>query len=211
MSQRERGRVCAEALAFALAMSWFAAFAHRRPLAAAGGLMVAAAAVVHFAVVSRRVTQVIGLGRPGLAAGAASAFALTLGVALGALYRSHLGKSLLPARFMPFAATAVAIGAAEELFYRGYVQGRLSVLGAPAAVVLAALAHAAYKTTLFALPPPGHEVNVVFLPVATFLGGIVFGGMRALSSSILPPLIAHVCFDLVAYGDLASAPWWGWS
>jgi len=83
--------------------------------------------------------------------------------------------------------------------------------GLAVATVAAAAAHAAYKSALFVLPPPGREVDVVFLAVVTFLGGIVFGGMRAVSGSVVPPLVAHACFDLVVYGNLASAPWWVWS
>lgn len=75
----------------------------------------------------------------------------------------------------------------------------------------AALLHTAYKTSLFALPPAGVETDLVFIAVCTLAGGIVFGALRQLSGSVLAPLSAHILFDLVAYSEFASAPWWVWT
>ncbi len=38
--------------------------------------------------------------------------------------------------------------------------------------------------------------------------GIVFGLMKEAFGSVLFPVLAYATFDVVAYGDLTSAPWW---
>jgi len=78
------------------------------------------------------------------------------------------------------------------------------------AVMLAAAAHTAYKAALFAFPPEGVVIDLEFLAVWTLIGGVVFGALRELSGSVLPPLAAHVVFDIVVYGGSVQAPWWVW-
>src|SRR4030042_766767 len=59
-----------------------------------------------------------------------------VGVGLGAYDRFSLGMTLLPGPALhPFALAACGIAAAEELLFRGWMQGRLRVLGRPAAVL----------------------------------------------------------------------------
>jgi membrane protease YdiL (CAAX protease family) len=118
--------------------------------------------------------------------------------------------SPVPAPLQWFAVVAVLIGAAEELLYRGYVQGQLAPLGWPAAVALAAAGHTLYKCGLFAFPPEGVAVNFTILAAATFLGGMAFGVLRQFSGGVIAPVLAHATFDLIVYGDHAQSPWWVW-
>jgi membrane protease YdiL (CAAX protease family) len=135
-----------------------------------------------------------------------------VGVGLGTCYRFFNGMTLLPGpALQPFAIAACGIGAAEELVYRGWMQGRLRVLGRPAAVLIAAAAHTAYKTALFALPPSHVSVDFLYLVVLTFTGGALFGLSRELSRSVYPAVAAHVAFDLIVYGAAVQAPWWVWA
>jgi membrane protease YdiL (CAAX protease family) len=135
-----------------------------------------------------------------------------VGVGLGAYYRFSFGMTLLPGpALQPFALAACGIGAAEELVYRGWMQGRLRVLGRLAAVLISTAAHTAYKTALFALPPSPVSVNFLSLVVLTFTVGALLGLLRELSRSIYPAVAAHVAFDLMVYGAAAQAPWWVWA
>ncbi len=181
-----------------------------------------------------------------------------LGLGLGAAYRWAWMPAPLPADLRPFVLVAMAIGAAEEMLYRGYVQGRVAaaltrhsaaglrtrraysawgragrggssypprhsrearggcgdppraIISIVAASLLAAGAHTAYKTALFAFPPAGIEVDYGFLVLWTLVGGAAFGALRAWAGSVWPAVAAHVAFDLVAYGDAVRAPWWVW-
>jgi membrane protease YdiL (CAAX protease family) len=198
----------------AAAMCLFAAFAHSGwPLFAlsVAGLVTAAAVLARFFRIESRPAAVLGLDRVSPRVGLHAGIGIALGIALGAIYRAAYGHGLFPGRLTGFALTAALIGAAEELLYRGYAQGRARRFGAGGAVAFAALAHTAYKCALFVYPPQGYEVSLGPLAVWTLLGGAVFGILREISSSAVPPLAAHACFDLIAYGDRIQAPWWVWS
>ncbi len=136
---------------------------------------------------------------------------LVAGVILGALYRLELELPLLPGGgWGAFVGLACLVGATEELVYRGWLQGRLQPWGAFAAVMAAAAAHAAYKSALFAWPPAPSAVNGVIVAGWTFVGGVIFGGLRQVSGSVLPAVAAHAAFDLLVYGAVVHAPWWVW-
>ena len=133
------------------------------------------------------------------------------GMALGILFRFYGDLPLLPKGVGRFVIVAVGIGATEEILFRGYIQGRLKGLGWFLAPVLAAAAHTLYKVALFASPPAGIVVDYPLLAAGTLLAGIVLGGLREWSGSVLPPLAGHVLFDIIVYGERAHVPWWVWA
>jgi membrane protease YdiL (CAAX protease family) len=203
-----------DAAAASAGLCAFALFAHTRLpafLLAACGLVATTLAVQHSMGGRWSASAMFGLGEPSRKTALVAVAACVIGAGLGVLYRVVWEWGALPARFETFALAAALIGAAEEIVYRGYVQGRLKRLGWALAVVLAAAAHTAYKSALFAFPPEGVAIDLRFLAVWTFVGGVVFGLLRESSNSVLPPVAAHVCFDLVVYGDRFLAPWWVWS
>jgi membrane protease YdiL (CAAX protease family) len=195
-------------------MILFGLFSHRGlPWIAVGaaGLVAAAFCIQHSIVSLRELPPLFGLSGS-LKVLIISLAGCAVGVGLGAYYRFSLGMSLLPRPALkPFAIAACGIGAAEELLYRGWMQGRLRVLGWPAAVLISAAAHTAYKTALFALPPFAVNVDFLSLVVFTFTVGALVGLSRELSRSIYPAVVAHVAFDLMVYGTAAQAPWWVWA
>jgi len=136
--------------------------------------------------------------------------ALAVGAGFALFFRWYEGRPLLLTGLGPFLLVGASIGAAEELLFRGYIQGRLSRLGAPAAVALAALAHTSYKTLLFAFPPEGVVIRYSILAFFTLLVGAFLGITRQRTGSVVPALFGHVLFDILVYGDWAQAPWWVW-
>ena len=139
------------------------------------------------------------------------ALGCAFGIALGLLFRFYNDLPLFPKAMGRFVIVAVGIGATEEILFRGYIQGRLQGLGWFLAPILAAAAHTMYKLALFVSPPAGVVVDYPLLAVGTLVAGIVFGGLREWSGSVLPPLAGHVLFDIVVYGERAHAPWWVWA
>jgi membrane protease YdiL (CAAX protease family) len=133
-----------------------------------------------------------------------------LGAGLAALFRFTYDQPLLLTGIRPFVLTAALIGTAEELLFRGFIQGKLSSLGWPAAVVLASLAHTAYKLSLFVFPKEGWATTFLVLGFFTFVVGCIQGALRQGTGSVIPPLTAHAFFDIFAYGDWTQAPWWVW-
>jgi membrane protease YdiL (CAAX protease family) len=186
----------------------FAFFAHQGwpgVLLSGAGLGLTAVAIHGSLREEESIGEALGLRRP-------SPMVLILvgcvaGLILGGIYRVSSGLAPWPGSIHRFAIIAVAIGATEEMLYRGYLQGQLRGRGMVPAVILAAICHGAYKTALFALPGG----DLVFLAFWTVAGGIAFGLLREWGGSVFPPLAAHVCFDAIVYGDRATAPWWVWS
>jgi hypothetical protein len=134
--------------------------------------------------------------------------AVAVGAGLAVLCRVAYARTPLPQRLTGFCLVAGGIGLCEELAYRGFVQGCVGWLGWWGAAAAAAAAHTAYKVCLFVVPgaaatPP----EVVALGAATLVVGTAFGMSRRLGS-VAFAVAAHVSFDVVAYGDLAAAPWW---
>jgi membrane protease YdiL (CAAX protease family) len=195
-------------------MVLFALFAHSRsvPFAlSAAGLALTAAALVRAVVRPRSPLALFVLAPVTRKVAFYAPVGALLGLALGLWYRRHIGAPALPEAFRGFALLAALVGSAEEILYRGYVQGRVRRLGAVGAVACAALLHTAYKSALFALPGEAVAINFPFIVAATFVGGLAFGVLRELSASVLAPLAAHAAFDLIVYAELAEAPWWVWS
>lgn len=209
-----RGRFWIEAGGVCLGLILFALFSHRGlPWIAAGAAGLAAAAFWmqrSFASL-RNIPSFLGLSAPSLRVLPISLIGCAAGAGLGAYYRVSFSMTAFPdAPLAPFAIVACCIGAAEELIYRGWMQGRLRNLGRPLAVLAAAAAHAAYKTALFAFPPQPARVDYFAIAALTLAGGAVFGVLRELSGSVIPAVAGHAAFDLMVYGTMAQAPWWVW-
>lgn len=130
-----------------------------------------------------------------LAAGAAAGLLL---VGLWALGRRHLpaarqleeqlGQLLGPVRPADALALALLSGFAEELFFRGAVQGAFGWLPA---TVLFALLHSG----------PGRAFRVWTLFAAA--AGLLFGGLMAWRENLLGPATAHVLVNAINLRELA--------
>jgi membrane protease YdiL (CAAX protease family) len=195
-------------------MVLFALFAHSRSAALAlspVGLTLTAAVLVRAIMRRRSPLFLFGLAPVTHKAAIYVPVGALLGLALGVWYRRHIGAPPLPETFQGFALLAALIGGAEEVLYRGYVQGRFRRMGPVGAIACAAILHTAYKTALFALPSEAVTIDFPFIVTATLAGGLAFGTLRELSGSVLVPLAAHAAFDLIVYSELAEAPWWVWA
>jgi len=199
-----------DAWAFAAGIVAFACCAHQPDLwpGRAAGLAVAVAALAVGVARDRRLADLFALRAFPAYRLAWLPLCAALGAALAAYYRLAQHRAPWPAGVGAFCAAAVAIGAAEEIAYRGFVQGRLRRWGALAAAAAAAGTHTAYKAALFCLPNVPVRADMARLLVGTAAVGLLFGLMREVFGSLAFPLAAHVAFDAVAYGDLSAAPWW---
>jgi hypothetical protein len=119
----EAGLVAAGMVAFALLSAAGAA----RGLAAAAGLVLAALALYLSMRTGTHPLRLFALVRPRGWAWAAVPFGFALGAGLAVLYRSAWMPTAVPSGLRSFVLVAMLIGAAEEVLYRGYVQGRLGL------------------------------------------------------------------------------------
>ena len=138
-----------------------------------------------------------------------------LGVVTAVTYRGFLETTLLPSSLHWFALTAMGIGLAEELVWRGWMQGTLTeTLGPWCAVLVVAASHTAYKTALFVFPPDGVAMRtpgaLLLMATLTFCLGTGLGLSRVRQGTIAAPMLAHAVFDLLVYGGYTATPWWVW-
>ena len=124
----EAGLVAAGMAAFAL----LSALGAGRGWAAAAGLVLTVLALYLSMRTGQRPVSLFALTRPRRWAWALVGIGAVLGAGLAVLYRWAWMPSLLPRGIGAFVLVAMLIGSAEEVLYRGYVQGRLGVaLGVP--------------------------------------------------------------------------------
>jgi len=195
-------------------MVLFAWYAHAPwPAAALGGagLVATGVAIVIASPHQVKLSTLIGLRFDAAPPMVLSILGAGVGVAAGLAQRASLHLPLARDFALgPFVIVACLIGATEEVIYRGWLLSRLRALGWPAAIVVSAVAHAAYKTALFAQPAVAVPIDHLSLALYTAAGGLVLGTLRVVSGSLWPALIAHAVFDFVVYRAVAHAPWWVW-
>jgi len=134
-----------------------------------------------------------------------------MGILLGMLSRNSFDISLFPARITGVALVAPMVGAMEELIFRGYIQGQLRPIGRIFSIIYASAVHTSYKLLVILSLTIPLQFDFFYLVLWTFLGGLLFGSLKELSRSSLPPVIAHAVFDVVLYGGLAAFPAWVWA
>jgi membrane protease YdiL (CAAX protease family) len=199
-------------LAF-LGILLFAAFIHRSfPMLLLAILGLAwAAAIIAYSIRDQSIAEVFALERFHRKVLLYCLPAILLGIILGMLARNRFDISLFPEGITGVALVAPLVGAFEELIFRGYIQGRLHPIGRSFAVVYASTVHTAYKLLVILTLSIPMQFDFFFLVFWTFAGGILFGILRELSGSTLPPMIAHAAFDVILYGALATIPVWVWT
>lgn len=137
--------------------------------------------------------------------------AIALGLVMGILTRERFELTLIPAGITGVAFVAPLVGAMEEMVFRGYFQGQLRPIGSGFSILIASVFHTCYKLLVILSLAIPLQFDFFFLIFWTFIGGLLFGILRELSRSSIPPVIAHAVFDIVLYGGLVIAPVWVWS
>jgi membrane protease YdiL (CAAX protease family) len=135
---------------------------------------------------------------------------LCIGMIAAIAYRNSIGATYLPESLTGIALVAACIGATEEILFRGVVFYLLKKCSVFISIPIAALLHASYKSLLFLSPHIQHPVDTWYLFYVTFLAGLVLGLLRNFSASTATPLVAHASWDILVYGESATAPWWVW-
>ena len=191
----------------------FAGFIHHPfpvKLIAFGGLA-GTAAVIGFSNRNLTILEIFGISRINRKILLYTLPAMALGILLGILTRNRFELTLIPEGFAGVALVAPLIGATEELVFRGYIQWQMRPAGKIVSVLSASAFHTCYKLMVILTLAVPLQFDFFFLILWTFIGGMLFGILRELSESVIPPVIAHALFDVILYGGLATAPVWVWS
>lgn len=136
--------------------------------------------------------------------------AATCALLLAIIYRYSIQMPLVPAAMEWFVLLSIAIGASEELIFRGVIQGEAGRWHPYGGILLSAVAFASYKALLFIWPGPQNRADPMSLFIYSLLAGIGLGYTRKVTGSIWPALIGHGIFDALVYMDTSHAPWWVW-
>ncbi|MBL7111929.1 MAG: CPBP family intramembrane metalloprotease [Bacteroidales bacterium] len=175
-----------------------------------GGLLLASLVISAIIVKSESPAEIFGIDRFNKRILLYCLAGVIIGV-LPAFYgRYYYDLPDFPGSLTIIALVSPLIGITEELVFRGFVQGRLRILGVFGSVSIAAAAHTIYKFFILWSVNELVEVNFLALTGLTFFFGIIYGLLRAGSRSVLPALVAHAFFDLLMYGDFTSMPVWVW-
>ena len=195
---------------FSFGMVVFGLCAHCGDLlfGAFGGAGLAAIGLAIGVVGAHKITDILALHTPTRKDLVLLPVALAAGIGLAVVFRCRTGLDLLPRQWGSFCLLAMAIGACEELTYRGFLQSYLQRYGPILACLVPAACHAAYKCSLMALPARDVHADLLILAVVTFGIGCTFGVMRQIGGNIFSAVLAHVTFDLIAYGDVSVPLWW---
>jgi membrane protease YdiL (CAAX protease family) len=191
----------------------FAGFIHRSlplQLLAFAGIL-GAGAIMGASIRDRPVPGSFGIGRLDRKMFLYTIPAIALGISLGILTRNRFELTLMPRGLTGVAIVAPLVGASEELVFRGYYQGQLRAVGKSFSVICASALHSFYKLLLILSLGTPLQFDFFFLIFWTFMGGLLFGILRELSRSAIPPILAHALYDILLYGGLSTAPVWVWS
>jgi len=162
----EAALVSAGMVAFAL----LSAAGAGRGWAAAAGLILAALALYLSMRTGTHPVRLFALVRPRGWAWAAVGAGAVLGAGLAMLYRWAWMPTVLPGGLAAFVLVAMLIGAAEEVLYRGYVQGRVvAAFGVPRPVLPGRVSLEARAAQTTWGPYGGARVPVVRLGAAIVL------------------------------------------
>ena len=109
----------------------------------------------------------------------------------------------------PLIISIVAIGISEELFFRGYIQGRLKSLGSNrwVRIIVVCALFMFYKVLIHVWEG---------WPITVYLEFFLFGAFKMLfetfwvdwTGSIVTPIVIHIGWDLIIFQGYAGVPPW---
>ncbi len=100
-----------------------------------------------------------------------------------------------------------SIAVSEELFFRGYLQVRLSdSMSMASSILLSSLSIAVYKIII-------HLNGIDFLKIVevggfSFAGSIWLGYLLARYKTVVSPIVFHVAWDFLVYSHHTRTPYW---
>lgn len=112
---------------------------------------------------------------------------------------------------LPLILSILAVATCEELFFRGYVLGRLKALGGRrwARILLVSALFIFYKVLVHAWAG---------WPLAAYVEFFVFGALKMLfetwwvdqTGSVVTPIVIHIGWDLIMFQAYTGLPPWAW-
>jgi membrane protease YdiL (CAAX protease family) len=133
---------------------------------------------------------------------------LVLGLAMFLIFVVYRGLNLSSIAFNASIVAAVAVvAAAEEFFFRGYLQGKLSRdFGIVTRIIIVTALFGLYKVSVFSsLRSPLSLAEIVII---SCIGSVILSIEMEKTQNLLAPVISHVIWDVLVYSNMASVPSW---
>jgi membrane protease YdiL (CAAX protease family) len=188
----------------------FAGLIHTNPGFALAGLILTSLSIVFNGNGFSSLLEITGLSVYKMKLIPFALIGILLGISLGMLKGLLEHRPLIPLCFKITAIIAPMVGIAEELLFRGFIQGAFSKISAWLSIVIASASHTIYKLLVIGTYPDELGINMFYMAILTFSAGLLIGWLRKASESLIPSALAHGCFDIVLYGGLTVLPVWVW-
>jgi membrane protease YdiL (CAAX protease family) len=133
---------------------------------------------------------------------------LVLGLAMFLIFVVYRRLNLSSIAFNASIVAAVAVvAAAEEFFFRGYLQGKLSRdFGIVSRIIIVTVLFGLYKVSVFSsLRSPLSLAEIVII---SCIGSVILSIEMEKTQNLLAPVISHVIWDVLVYSNMASVPSW---
>lgn len=133
---------------------------------------------------------------------------VAVGLAMFAIYIVYERLNLSGIQFNASIFAAVTmVAAAEEFFFRGYLQGKLSKeFGIVARIVIVTVLFGLYKVSVFL--PMRTFLSLVEIVVISCIGSVILSVEMEKTQNLLAPVISHVLWDNLVYSNMANVPSW---
>lgn len=133
---------------------------------------------------------------------------IVVGLVMFAIYLGYKRLDLSQIRFNASILTAVTIvGAAEEFFFRGYLQGKLSRdFGVVPRIAIVTVLFGLYKFSVFSsMRTPLTLAEII---IVSCLGSVILCVEMEKTHNLLAPVISHVLWDNLVYSNMGVVPSW---
>ncbi len=131
-----------------------------------------------------------------------------VGLVMFVIYLGYKRLDLSQIRFNASILTAVTIvGAAEEFFFRGYLQGKLSRdFGVVPRIAIVTVLFGLYKFSVFSsMRTPLTLTEIIII---SCLGSVILSVEMEKTHNLLAPVISHVLWDNLVYSNMGVVPSW---
>ncbi len=133
---------------------------------------------------------------------------IVIGLAMLAIYIGYKRLDLSHIAFNVEIVTAVTIvAAAEEFFFRGYLQGKLSKdFGIISRIVIVTILFGVYKVAVFSSMRT--LISLAEIVVISCVGSVILSLEMEKTQNLLAPVISHALWDTLVYSNLRHVPSW---
>lgn len=137
-----------------------------------------------------------------------SGVGVIVGLAMFAAYIVYkkLDLSAITFNASIFAAVTL-VAAAEEFFFRGYLQGKLAKdFGVIPRIVIVTVLFGLYKVAVFSSMRT--FLSLAEIVVISCLGSVILSVQMEKMQNLLAPLVSHALWDNLVYSNMATVPSW---